>query len=614
MNKIFYLDSTQLERIRESPSRAWKDFPSTNIDLWEIPGLETDTENLWDVDFIPCYSSQYFCMLVRINQINMIARDRAYQNGGGFVFQLAQTCENNELTDVFTVFGASPLEDKEQLKWSRFFVYYKDIDLVFKKAEDGIIVVEKDDEFTYMLVIAPWHYADPLGPFLTKKIGFNIIVPQPIKAQHPVQYYSLIPGWKIMSEGDLRDYVVYELEEPRPPSKGFEMECSTDSKHYSRDMPITIRLAVNASTEMELDATITIHNDMSPVKKLVLSQGLNVREFKINPEGLQPGRIPLRLNIADESVDMEILIINPERISKIEKKVTKLSKQSKEDLQIKESLVTIEWMLELLESKLRSLKPHQAPWHVQDLIDRLEKSMQKVESGESLFVRGEMLRFGIRSELDGTLQPYSLYIPPTFEEGRSGLFVMLHGSGTNDERFLKGLSPLSKYDKTKMMVVAPFARGESHMFIPEESLLDIIEVTEKLMKVFSVPQEKIVLGGFSMGGTGVLGAYFKRPDLYQNLMIISGDMKAREIRDEKMELVKDYTTEDYLKQLSKANLIIFHGADDVNVNYAELKPVHERLLELNPDVQIHIAEEFGHQQSPEWEEMMMSYLERVNKS
>ena len=240
--------------------------------------------------------------------------------------------------------------------------------------------------------------------------------------------------------------------------------------------------------------------------------------------------------------------------------------------------------------------------------------MQKVESGESLFVRGETLRFGMRSELDGTLQPYSLYIPPTFEEGRSGLFVMLHGSGTNDERFLKGLSPLSKYDKTKMMVVAPFARGESHMFIPEESLLDIIEVTEKLMKVFSVPQEKIVLGGFSMGGTGVLGAYFKRPDLYQNLMIISGDMKAREIRDEKMELVKDYTTEDYLKQLSKANLIIFHGADDVNVNYAELKPVHERLLELSPDVEIHIAEGFGHQHSPEWEEMMMSYLERVNKS
>jgi len=162
--------------------------------------------------------------------------------------------------------------------------------------------------------------------------------------------------------------------------------------------------------------------------------------------------------------------------------------------------------------------------------------------------------------------------------------------------------------------VAPFARGESHQYVPEESLLDIIEVTERLMEVFSIPKEKIVLGGFSMGGTGVLGAYFKRPDLYPNLMIISGEMKAREFRENRIELLKDYTTEDCLKQLARANLIIFHGADDVNVNYEELKPVHKRLRELNPDIEIHIAEGFGHQQPPDWEEKMIKFFERVNKS
>ena len=614
MNKIFYLDSTQLERIRESPSRAWKDFPSTNIDLWEIPGLETDTENLWDVDFIPCYSSQYFCMLVRINQINMIARDRAYQNGGGFVFQLAQTCENNELTDVFTVFGASPLEDKEQLKWSRFFVYYKDIDLVFKRAEDGIIVVEKDEEHTYMLVMAPWHYADPLGPFLTKKIGFNIIVPQPIKAKHPVQYYSLIPGWKIMSELDLRDYVAYDLEEPRPPEKELEVECSLDSKYHEKGEPITIHLGVNAPDDMTLDASVVLGGETTVERELVLSQGMNTLQLTFNPESHYIGRIPITLNLSGQSYDMEALIVDSEKISLIGERVAELSKKKTEDLKLKGSLVTIEWMLELLESKLQSLKPHQVPWHIQELIDRLENGMQQVESGESLFVRGEALRMGMRSQIDGTLQPYSLYIPPTFEEGTSGLTVMLHGSGTNDERFLKGLKSFSMYDKAKMMAVAPFARGESHMYVPEDSLLDIIEVTEKLIEVFSIPHEKTVLGGFSMGGTGVLGAYLKRPDLYQNLMIISGDMKAREMRENAIEVVKDYTTEESLKQLAKANLIIFHGADDVNVNYQELKPIHERLLELNPDIEIHIAEGFGHQMTPDWEEKMMKFLERVNKS
>ena len=609
MNKIFFVDSLQLDGIRVSPSSAWNEFPATKIDLWEIPDEENDMEHLWEVDFIPCYSSQYFCILVRINQTDMKARDRAYQNGGGFVFQLAQTRENNELSDIFTVFGASPLEEREQLKWSRFFVYYKDIDLVFERAEDGVIVVEKDDKYTYMLVMAPWHYADPLGPFLTEKIGFNIMVPQPIKARHPVQDYCLIPGWKIMSEGDLRDYVVYELEEPRPPKEGLEVECSLDSKYHKKGEPVVVHLGVNASADMELDALVLVSGETVLDKKVVLSQGMNSLKLKFNPESHLIGRIPVTLNLSGKSYDLDVLIIDSERISKIGEKVAELSRQKTEDLQLRESLVTIEWMLELMESRLQSLKPHQAPWHIQELIDRLESSMQQVESGESLFVRGEALRMGMRSQLDNTLQPYSLYIPPTFEEGTSGLLVILHGSGTNDERFLTTMGPLNKYDKTKMMVVAPFARGESHMFVPEESLLDIIEVTEKLMEVFSIPQEKIVLAGFSMGGTGVLGAYFKRPDLYHNLMIMSGDMKARD----NTEVLKDYTTEDWLKKLAQANLIIFHGADDINVNYTELKPVHERLLELNPRIEIHIAEGFGHQLSPDWEDKMMSFFERVDK-
>ena len=92
-------------------------------------------------------------------------------------------------------------------------------------------------------------------------------------------------------------------------------------------------------------------------------------------------------------------------------------------------------------------------------------------------------------------------------------------------------------------------------------------------------------------------------------MIMSGDMKARD----NTEVLKDYTTEDWLKKLAQANLIIFHGADDINVNYTELKPVHERLLELNPRIEIHIAEGFGHQLSPDWEDKMMSFFERVDK-
>ena len=46
----------------------------------------------------------------------------------------------------------------------------------------------------------------------------------------------------------------------------------------------------------------------------------------------------------------------------------------------------------------------------------------------------------------------------------------------------------------------------------------------------------------------------------------------------------------------------------------ELKPLHERVLELNQRIEIHIAEGFGHQLSPDWEDKMMRFFERVVKS
>lgn len=82
---------------------------------------------------------------------------------------------------------------------------------------------------------------------------------------------------------------------------------------------------------------------------------------------------------------------------------------------------------------------------------------------------------------------------------------------------------------------------------------------------------------------------------------------------DEMKVVKDFTTPKYLEELAKANLVIFHGADDLNVGYADIKPVHDRLLELNPDIKLHIAEGVGHQLLPEWREEILRFLEEVSK-
>ena len=611
--KIFYLDSEKIDKVRKRPSIAWEMFEPTRLSLWEIPELETDKANLWEVEFIPCYTEQHFCVLVRIDATGLKSRDRAYQNGGGFVFQLAQPRENDELSDVFTVFGASPLETRENLQWSRFFVYYKDIDLVFTKAEDGIVKSETDEKYTYFLVMAPWSYADPIGPFLTEKVGFNIIVPQPIEAKYPTQYYCLIPGWKIMSEQELRDYVVYEMESPRPPAQGFEVEFMITSKHYSQGKPGLVRTAVNSSADTELEASLELGGELVLARSIAVKKGMNEIELPFETGSLTPGRTDILIALSSseqkERFSSEILVLDEVRLTAAQKRVGRLKKHSTGDLKIVESISTIEWLLESVQKKLDSLKPHQSPWTVLDMIERLEDSLARVEAGESIIKKGVQLRLGLRSKQDETLQPYSMYIPPTFKEGESGLVVMLHGSGTNDERTLKRLGPLDKYDKTKMIVVAPLARGESHYYLPEEAIQEIIEITEKLVDMFSIPRQKIVLSGFSMGGFGALNTFFHRPDLYRNLILVSGAMKAYD----EMKIIKDFTTPECLAELAKTNLAIFHGAEDLNVSYADLKPVHDRLMELNPELEIHVTEGVGHQQPPEWEERILKLLQEISK-
>jgi predicted esterase len=125
-----------------------------------------------------------------------------------------------------------------------------------------------------------------------------------------------------------------------------------------------------------------------------------------------------------------------------------------------------------------------------------------------------------------------------------------------------------------------------------------------MMKLFSIPKEKVVLAGFSMGGFGVINTYFFRPDLYRNLMVICGAFKS--FADG-----PGWSTDAALPKLATTNLIIFHGDADLNVPYREQKPIHERLKQLNPNVEIVIAKGVGHQEAPEWKEKIVEYLSKV---
>jgi predicted esterase len=623
---IYYLSADKLAEIKQRPHITWKLFEPTKLGVY-APRLEAgeldvkldgspDLKNAWHVDFIPCYTHQHFCLLVRIDNTHIVSKDRAYQNGGGFALLLATPKEGNRDTEEFTVFGICPFEKRESLRWSRFFIYYKDITLVFKASEEAQIITEEDSLSSYTLVTIPWKLAQPLTPFVTEQIGLNFWVAQAIEAEIPVQMHMLLRSEKLIAEQQPRDYLLYELQEPQQPQNGFEITHLLENRNLPLGTPGKMRLGLNSPNSGHLRIRLLIDETETVRMETDVSQGINRIDLQFATRLINIGEHQLQLEITGRNLafseETTFSVYDLNGISEMKKQVERLKERENPNMEIVESKATLEYLLESAQKDLEKLKPHSSFLELQSRLDRISDGISNVESNKSLFVKAKTIRMGLRSRQDNTLQPYSLYIPETFKTGQGGLIILLHGSGTNDVRMLRESSSIRlvfQPERTGMIIAAPFARGESHYYLPKEAMEEIVELTEKMMEMFSVPKEKVVLAGFSMGGFGVINTYFYKPDLYRNLMVFSGafDLKPYVAQP-------DWSTNEALQKLATTNLIIFHGDADLNMPYEQQKPIHEKLEKMNPNVEIVIAKGAGHEVPPEWGKKAIEYLGKISET
>ncbi len=153
-----------------------------------------------------------------------------------------------------------------------------------------------------------------------------------------------------------------------------------------------------------------------------------------------------------------------------------------------------EKMVTLAKERLAGLEKGETPWHEQ---------------------RGALVR-GLRSKIDGSVQPYGLFIPEELKLNKPvPLLVWLHGRGdtVTDMHFINRSLTMNAalgrfFDSQKMITVAPFGRqciGWKH-----SGEIDIFEAIEQVKKQYKIDADRIVLAGFSMGGAGTwhVGAHY----------------------------------------------------------------------------------------------------------
>ncbi len=220
-----------------------------------------------------------------------------------------------------------------------------------------------------------------------------------------------------------------------------------------------------------------------------------------------------------------------------------------------------------------------------------------------------------RSRLNGSLQPYSLYVPPGHRRRRSWpLYVMLHGMNCNHRkglhqmlgtwmpkesalpwwRFVRRPPPAKVYPRA--LVLSPQAFGNS--FYRHAGEVAVHRAIAEVVRHYRVDPQRVILVGHSMGGTGVLDLGLRAPHRFAGMVSLAGypsrwihgDIRRGPLRSWEKHQAKRYSPQYWVENGRHLPLIAVHGSKDGPYKSKGVVRAYKR-LRYKADLKLF---EFGH--------------------
>lgn len=211
--------------------------------------------------------------------------------------------------------------------------------------------------------------------------------------------------------------------------------------------------------------------------------------------------------------------------------------------------------------------------YINDIIEALEKDPQ------TLPCLSGYRQMAYRSDIDNSIQPYSLYLPESYSADKKySLAVLLHGYSENDYDFGIKLASLEPED---FIIVSVYGRGD--LYYQGAGEQDVIDVIDRIMSRYSVDENRVYLMGSSMGGLGTWRIGTLYSDRFAAIAPFCG-----------------WYGYDLLENLGNMKTYIVHGNADNVVPIKFEKNCAERLKKLGYDVTFIEIENGSHNAWSEW--------------
>ncbi|MBD3236026.1 MAG: prolyl oligopeptidase family serine peptidase [Candidatus Eisenbacteria bacterium] len=469
--------------------------------------------------FRMAYGTDFFYLYVEAPGERLQCRDRAYQNGDGFSLMLGAAQPDAAATDEFYVLSCSAVDDA-RMEWSRHVFWYYNIEDIFvpTSGETQLEFRASGGRISFELRL-PWRDVHPHHPWFGAELGFNLRFVRAV-GEGARYKYIVVPD-AIGAEYRSRRYARLAFAQPQV-SEAPQTFLQLARGHLRRGGALRASAATASAASRDEMLELRVDSDslegcLRTAARYACRPGLTRHEIPIDVSSLPPGdyRVAWSSRVWGTSGHTEFTVLADHDFAVLRERLHALQGRIATG-----SITTLEWTTDHLESELAATRSYETCREFRTALDLLLERLVQAERGEDPYAeRTGFFRRAYRSDVDGSLQPYTVIVPEELDRSRSHpLVVFLHGSAS-DETNLWGFRPIVPEGHIGLGVRG---RGPSNLYCFDHAQTDIEEAIADVMANYPVDPQRILLAGFSMGGYGVYRTFHEHPERYRALAVLSG--------------------------------------------------------------------------------------------
>lgn len=532
------------------------------------------------------YGDEFLYILVTFAGNRIVARDRGYQFGDGLVVVVAEPMLDDAPSERYYMLGFSH-QDRATSKWASRVLWEHDrVSCLLPLDRTVEVAAAATDGVGRLEVAIPWRVLHPYHPWLSPALGVNACFAK-ARGEGDTDFYELFPFTRGEQESRSSIRMVFE-----PPhfSDGHRIAISAPGRIVQGErLHASIAVCASATTDDRVTARIMSgEGDLVALDRLPfhVAEGLTRLEWEIDTPALPSGGFRIQWRSSNWAIESEqgLSVLPRTTPDELRHRARGVEATLPQD-----DAATLAFEEESLARRLAALPPARTAGNERLAMENLLHDISCAEGGGNpIRNRRGIFRRALRSQIDGSLQPFSVLIPQGLAEGPAPLCVTFHGSGVDDFQHLQSMGAM--WFPPGFLVAAPYGRGASNSFTQGHAQRDVAEAVNSMARAYPVDPERVFLMGFSMGAYGALRTYFETPKRYRAVALFSTPPTARLDG----EVHPDFTKPDAAKTFAGTPVFVFHGRRDNSTPLADAERMVEALQHAGASVTFIVEDGVGH--------------------